>query len=450
MAIRRAIDAAKARMASLPRGVGVALGLLLMAPAIGLCFVCLRPWSTEEEFLLGGRTFNATELTSVQAAFAKAKLTGAKVDGARVRIPRGQEAAYMAALAETSVLPSDFHLILDKALGQVSPFMPPKQRDELIKNAKQRELSNIIRSMPGIESAAVIYDQRRPAGLSRQEIITASVTIFPAEDGALDRRRVQAIRQLVAKAIAGLKPEDITVIDAGPNGGVTSGGETDESNAYLATLRAYQRQVESTVRTALAFIPHVHVAANVELRSEANPTPRSVTVAVSVPDSYFEETWRDLKRKAEGALSAQPVKSLEEMTKNLKADIEETVASVIPLPDDKTDLAKRVHVGSFPLLSTAEAATTRSAAAALGGAMRYATILASVALAVTGLMMARRRVANAARQSSMTQSRKEPPPPLHSEARVPAWRDTLAELVRENPQSAASVLCGWINSPTQA
>jgi hypothetical protein len=47
-------------------------------------------------------------MTAIEAAFAQAGLGGSSVVGNRIRIPRGQKAAYLAAMADGAALPADF------------------------------------------------------------------------------------------------------------------------------------------------------------------------------------------------------------------------------------------------------------------------------------------------------------------------------------------------------
>ena len=68
--------------------------------------------------------------------------------------------------------------------------------------------------MPGIERARVLYDvDNRPGGPFEGKLVTATIIIKPAGAGQLEESRVLAVRHLVAGAIAGLKPENVTVSD---------------------------------------------------------------------------------------------------------------------------------------------------------------------------------------------------------------------------------------------
>ncbi len=245
---------------------------------MSLAYLFTGRMQTADSYLLGGRPFNASEIAAVQSAIGAAGLQGAVIEGNRVRVPQGEEAAYVAALADAGALPADFHSILDKTIGELSPFAAPEQRKEMIKNAKQRELANIVRSMPQIDSAAVHYDIQRRPGLSRSNIATASVSVKPMMGATLTAQRARMIRHLVASAIAGMSPKDVVVVDVS---GQTFMDESDpdgdgEAQKYLSAMKAYQSWVESQVNRALSYVPGATVTANVELTKEIESTKENV------------------------------------------------------------------------------------------------------------------------------------------------------------------------------
>jgi hypothetical protein len=54
----------------------------------------------------------------MQAAFGKANLSGYVVEGNRIRIPRGQQSAYLGALADSGALPANFGDYLTAAVNK--------------------------------------------------------------------------------------------------------------------------------------------------------------------------------------------------------------------------------------------------------------------------------------------------------------------------------------------
>ncbi|MHB1035598.1 MAG: flagellar M-ring protein FliF C-terminal domain-containing protein [Pirellulales bacterium] len=255
---------------SMSAGARITSGLLLVVIVISLGYLFNYPMSGGNDDLMNGEPVRPEELNAMLGALGKAGLTY-EVEGNRVRIPRGQQAKYMAALADAGVLPAHFGDYLTKALNDGGPFDPKQKQEERWKIGKQKELTSIICKMNGIESAAVFYDAEVKSGIKRERLSTASVSVKPVGTQPLEEQRVAAIRHLVAAAFAGLKPEGVALIDMnGPTYPATSGksGSGGLDDAYASTKRKYEQDWEAKILKALSGIAGVTVSANVELDPE--------------------------------------------------------------------------------------------------------------------------------------------------------------------------------------
>lgn len=253
---------------SMSPGARMTAGLLLVAVVVSLGYLFNSQVGGADTFLLNGQSFTSEEMIAMEAAFGKAGLSDYTVDGSRVRVVKARQAAYLAALADNGALPSQFGDHFSKALASAGPFTPRAHQEEMIKNAKQRELAMVIRSMNGIENAVVHYDvQKRTGGLSNNQVITASVSVKPRGNLQLDETRVPMIRSLVAAAIAGLSPENVTVVDINGRAHVGTKGGTGSAldDPYLSMTRAYKDMIETDIRNTLAYVPGITATANVEL-----------------------------------------------------------------------------------------------------------------------------------------------------------------------------------------
>ena len=76
---------------SMSPGTRIAAGLLLAVIVVSLVYLFQYQVAGGDEYLLDGRPFSASELTAIEAAFAKAGLGKSAVVGNRIRIPRGQK-----------------------------------------------------------------------------------------------------------------------------------------------------------------------------------------------------------------------------------------------------------------------------------------------------------------------------------------------------------------------
>ncbi|EKE43760.1 flagellar M-ring protein FliF [Oceaniovalibus guishaninsula JLT2003] len=121
-------------------------------------------------------------------------------------------------------------------LDQMTGFGTTSQMfDAAYWRAKEGELARTIVSSPGVQHARVHI--ANPAGrpFQRNMPSTASVTVTPAA-GGLPAAHARALRYLVASAVTGLSPENVSIIDA--NGGVILGGDDAGSSQGDAADRA--------------------------------------------------------------------------------------------------------------------------------------------------------------------------------------------------------------------
>lgn len=539
---------------SMTPGARIASALLLAVVVISLAYLFQAGVTGPDAYLMGGAHFSASELPAMEAAFAKAGLSAYSVDGTQVRVPRGQQSAYMAALADAGALPKDFGDYLMPAVTDSNPFLTGEQRRQMIKAAKQKELSEIIRNMPGIEKAAVMYDVESKSGLRREKVYTASVMVKPAGSLPLDESRVPMIRHLVAGAVAGLNPNSVTVVDQ--NGRAYSAhsslpGMAAGDDAYFERQRRWQQWVEESVRQSLTYVPEVTVTASVELDKEiehvvrttkpddpqkAVPivvrdetktsteerggpagrpgleaqgpnqaaalaggsnagnksslestnnetqnvvgqseqkiamhplTPKKISVAVGIPDSYFKQIWHQQNPTPAGQEKPEPESAaLDKIVETVTAQIRTHVARVVLSPE-KEDLAEtemNVTVTKFAHLQKDELPGPSVATTALGWFGDNYQPLGLAGLAVVSLLMIR----------SMVRSLPAAPAPAVAEGTIamnqtfsaggensdagaaaagrlkrrtdngPSLQEELTEIIREDPDAAAKILKSWI------
>ncbi len=277
--------AARATTVVLVGVIGVSLGYLFTTQS-----------ASTDSYLMGGQSFGPAELKAMEAAFGKAGLSNYQIEGTRIRVPKGQESKYMAALVEHNALPPEFGEFLAKAVETTSPFLTAKQLESRKIAAKERELALIIRSLPGIEKAAVLFDAQTEGGLRAGVVKTASVAVKALGTQPLDPEQVRKIRHLVAAAFAGMKPENVTVADlngqtyAG-SGEPASGGSAAE-DPYIARKREHEKDWQLKILKALAYVPGITVTTNVELdrqqilrTEDIKHDPKPVPIRISESES---------------------------------------------------------------------------------------------------------------------------------------------------------------------
>ena len=361
----------------------MALGLVVLACAAAAWTLRVRP-AREETELLPGSVLPQSELAIMEAAFDRAQLTDHRSEGGRVYVPRARHSAYMRALVDAEALPREFGASLRRALASNGPWTSAALRADSLRVAVQDELSLVLCSMPGIERAAVLYDDAPRAGLAGGVERTASVSIRTQPDTDLDPARVQAIRILVAAAIAGLSVERVAVTDL--RSGRVYAGPLDPSEGVADPARAarlgLERATAAKVRQALGFIRGVvvdvtlgtaaapaaaaaaaginspaAVGATVPATAEAG-SGDSVHVLVAVPDTYLESVVTATRGRRQRRGEATWTEEDRERAEREEIDrLTQLVAAMLPEVADAT----RTKIAVTPF--TSGLATSRPVAA---------------------------------------------------------------------------------------
>lgn len=292
---------------SMTPGARITAGLLLVVVVISLAYLVVYQGSGSQEYLLGGEPFSPEQFQNMEAALGTAGLPYS-IEGNRIRIPRGQRDKYMAALADANALPPQWGQAMDDVLKSESVFLSADQRRERYIHARGRDLSSIVSMMPGIQRASVIYQCETQPGFRTKTLNTGSVSVMPEPGQELRAERATAIRNLVAGAISGMKPEDVTVTDI-TNGrsfhGSLDGGDGNLGGAYAARKRQFEQDWKQKVLNMLSSIPGVTVEPNVVLSVETDVVTRTVTPNPKGTAVWTTEKSTDRQREG-GGPAGQP------------------------------------------------------------------------------------------------------------------------------------------------
>jgi flagellar M-ring protein FliF len=537
---------------SMSVGTRLATGLLLAAVVISLVYLFQYQVSGGDDFLLGGRPFTQSEMTALEAAFAKAGLGKSQIVGSQIRIPRGQKELYLAAMADGNALPADFSTYLDQAINKDNPFSNPKSLELRRLNAKQNTLALIIGRMKGIDSATVQYDEEIKRGLTQQKQKTAMVAV-QTRGGELEEGQIKAIRNVVASAYAGLDRRNITITDLSGvtyGGAVGPDGANEDESIYAAHKVKYEREWQRKILDQLKYIPGVIVNVNAELNPEtlhstqtvkldpkpvavltkesskestmqtpqvagrpgavsngvetqgnrplavsapaagaesqttesksdvqnipghdttvvelARLIPRKVTASIDIPASYYSDVWRTRNPQPADKPPKQPEGAeLATIETEIKQRLKETVRNLLPDVEKGTNPYPHIVVETYAdLPKTKQEPPTLAATAGTWLADNWQTV-AIVCVGLISLLMLRSMVRSPASPSPTTVAANHPThartalhEPLEEDepepVRVlktsfrssgPDLKTELQEIVKENPDAAATILRSWI------
>lgn len=539
---------------SMTVGARITAGLLLAIVVVSVSWLFQHQVSGGDSHLFGGQSFSTSDLNAMQAAFAKAGLNDAELDGGRIRVPRSQQAAYIAALADEKALPAHWNEFMSRALESNSPFITAKEREDRLRIATQQELSLVLKSMKDVANATVHYDSQKKAGFGQQRVATASVIMEMVGGRTLDEQRVQMIREMVAGCFAGLPGDKVTVSDLSGRVYTTAGedglGGVGGNHRYITTKAAFQKQFETSIHEVLAYVPGVTVAVNVELdkelhsstritkhdpktvvtdmrdetttiKSEAAPkggppgltaqqppaanrsaslneaikgstneeerstheernvvsgettqkdsiglTPQRVTVSVGVPSSYFEQVWRRRNPPPEGQAPPPPdAKAIENIESEEIKRIQSAVVPLIPKPGDVIDPTPLVTVTKFTEIPLPPLPVPGPASLTIDWLSQNWKTLGLIGLALVSLAMMRSMIRTAppepkrveiplpAFSQAVEEKAKAEPAAETAKSRLKrrtasgkSLRDELTDMVRDDPDTAANILRGWIGA----
>jgi flagellar M-ring protein FliF len=358
---------------SMSPGARIASGLLLAVIIVSLVYLFQFQVTTGDEFLLGGRPFSASEISQIEAAFAAESLGGSTFVGNRIRIPRGQKSAYLAAMALHGALPADFFKYLDDAIASDNPFASNKLLELKQSTAKMKELALMISRMRGVETATVQYDEEARGGLGRTKQKTAMVAVWTS-GSTLEEEQVKAIRNVVASAYAGLDRQSITITDMTSHqtfgGSIGPGGVAEGENLYANYKLQYERNWQRKIAEQLAMIPGVIVGVNVEMDPQMQHTSQSVKLDPKPITLSSKESSRESATQVPNqagrpgavpngvgnqaiAVSAQASPTNESTTSESRSDVqnlpghETSISQLVPLAPKKVTAAVDIPSSYF-------------------------------------------------------------------------------------------------------
>ncbi|PRX33854.1 flagellar M-ring protein FliF [Meinhardsimonia xiamenensis] len=186
--------------------------------------------------------------------------------------------------------------------------------------AKEGELARTILASPGMRSARVHISSPSTNPFRRDVRPTASASVVA--QSRLSPAQARAIRYLIASAVAGLTPEDVSVIDAAA-GVVVTGDDADE--AASATDRAER------------------LRRNIERILEARVGPGRAVVEVSVETERAREAITERRFDPEGRVAISSDTRERTSTSQERGGAAVTVASNLPDGDAGGDEASQAE-----------------------------------------------------------------------------------------------------------
>ena len=191
----------------------------------------------------------------------------ARMENGELMIPAGRRREAVALLTDQGALPDDTTILFNNLILNQDWRNSREQNRQQFVFALQNEISRVISQLRGVQAATVIIDAPEPEGLGRAvREATASATVWSSNGAPLRQETVDAVAHLVAGARAGLRIENVRVIDGGTG---TQRRATDENQmhatSYLEHASMVENETKKKLENLLGYIGGVTVAVTAQV-----------------------------------------------------------------------------------------------------------------------------------------------------------------------------------------
>lgn len=186
--------------------------------------------------------------------------------GTDVFVASDQKIAVLGQLADKQLIEGD-QINFETIIADSSPFRTRDENRQRYLYAKMSVLGGMIGQMEGIERAKVIIDAPDGGGgIGRASIPPSASVSVRTRSGELGQTQVDAIAKLIARSHAGLKPENVAVIDSRTGRAMAATDDAGlSSGRYLEVKQAAEKHVKTAIAGALDFIPGVRIQVNAQV-----------------------------------------------------------------------------------------------------------------------------------------------------------------------------------------
>ncbi len=299
--IRRILERIRTNLSLLTLSQRLAIGLCAVVVAGSLAW--LVQWSATPELVeLLPQDLSPQELNAAQAALETARVEY-KIVGSRILVPPGDQMRVLDRLNQGNALPRDISLGFDKLIGETSPFLPESERRIQYNLALGNELAKVIASAPDVQDAHVFItpDTKRTLG-TRGTQPTAAIHIRMVAGRELSQAQAHAHAMLVARAVPGLDPHNVSVIDSARSRAFSIMRPEEQAAAgQLDEVRRREDYQRGKIMEQLSYIPGVLANVSIDL-----DTTKSITESISYTGPEEKLASSDVSETGQAAPGEEP------------------------------------------------------------------------------------------------------------------------------------------------
>ncbi|HVJ85330.1 MAG TPA: hypothetical protein VM452_06775 [Caulifigura sp.] len=255
--------------------------------------------------------------------------------GGKLSVPASKAADAKRFLDEFATVSTTWADEWEKSNAQVSQFSGHRERDAAKEIARARMIGRLLRQMPGIAQADVVWDEEESAGWRAPNKTRCTVYLRPTPGFEITADMARSVRQAVAGSKKHLAAEDIVVMDLD----------------RMTTFDAVPDGVDDTART-LAERQVVELRHEVESALRDCPGVR-VNVSVSWEDRQTDDAMIELTPVARRSSGRQPIVLassngfLEQLSRDEEppSQFQPSIQVTVTAPEDAAARWAEQHVG---------------------------------------------------------------------------------------------------------
>ena len=273
----------------------VTIALCVALIAVGMAW--LMHWSvTPDMVTLLDQSFKPQELSSAKRELDRLNVPY-KLSTDKILVPADQRDWLLARLQESEALPSDISIGFAKLMEEQSIFVSYDDAQWQRQVALGNELARVLRKFTGVRSASVFIDRPVKRGFGENHSDPkASVFLEMKPNPTVGRAFVDAVASFVSGAVVGLRPENVSIVDATTGQRYEATTKDGAISAdFLDDRRKKEEHYAEKIRGQLSYIRGVLVGVFAELETEAK---RTETRKLGNPLTLEEETTTDTMRSA--------------------------------------------------------------------------------------------------------------------------------------------------------
>lgn len=263
--LRQLWDHISAQLSVLSVSQRMAIGLCVALVAVS--FLWLMQWSVTPAMVpLVDRDFAFEDLDAAELVL-RSNGIDFETRGMRILVPAAERYNAQRLLVTQDALPVGSLFDMESVVSDTNPFQSPAARQYAQNYAKGNELAKIIATSPFVTSASVLINpvtKRRLGGYT--DVPTASVTVNMRSGRDMDPAMVEGFAKLVAGAVAGLKPHNVSIIDGRTMRSFSLPHPDDAIGFDVFTIiQRREEHYRDKILSKLADIPGLQVGVTVQL-----------------------------------------------------------------------------------------------------------------------------------------------------------------------------------------